>query len=320
MTDLSVRIGRATWPTPIGLASGTCGYGKELEKRFEIDWKAVGAIFTKGLSLEPRRGNPPEWLGTLPGRMTEIESAAINAIGLENVGIDAFVRDKAPYLAEWRKLHGGRVFVNILGKQAEEYADLAARLDELDAIDGVELNLSCPNVSSGGIEFGRSAAGCAAVTERVRRATGKLVIVKLSPLADAAEIARAAEGAGADALSIANTMPVTLIDPEADPGGKRCAHGGLSGPALRPIAVGMTFRARCATRLPIIGVGGIGCARDALEFILAGASAIQVGTALFSNPNVAADIRDGLLAYLEAHGHDSVASIVGGAHEGRSGT
>ena len=145
------------------------------------------------------------------------------------------------------------------------------------------------------------------------------MIVKLSPLADAAEIARAAEGAGADALSIANTMPVTLIDPEVAPLGSACAHGGLSGPALRPIAVGMTFRARRATRLPIIGVGGIGCARDALEFILAGASAIQVGTALFSNPNVAAGIRDSLGNYLEAHGEDSIASLVGRAHEDQGG-
>ncbi len=314
MIDLSVRIGTTTWPTPIGLASGTCGYGRELEERFEIDWSAVGAIFTKGLSLEPRAGNPPEWLGALPGRMTEIESAAVNSIGLENVGIDAFIRDKVPFLADWRRRCGGRVFANILGKRVEDYAELAARLDQVDAVDGVELNLSCPNVSSGGIEFGQSAAGCAAVTEAVRRATSKPVIVKLSPLADAAEVARAAEAAGADALSISNTMPVTIIDPDARDSERACAHGGLSGPALRPIAVGMTFRARRATRLPIIGIGGISSARDALEFILAGASAIQVGTALFSNPNVAAEIRDGLADYLEAQGLESIAPLVGRAH------
>lgn len=308
--DLSVRIGTTTWPTPIGLASGTCGYGKELEERVEIDWNAVGAIFTKGLSLAPRPGNPPNWLGDLPGRMTEVEFGAVNSIGLENVGVEAFVTDKMPYLREWRTRHGGRVIANIFGEKVEEYVALAERLDNVEGIDGLELNLSCPNVSCGGIEFGRNAADCARVTEAVRRVTRKLLIVKLSPVCTVEDVAPAAEAAGADALSISNTLPALVVDVAR----QARAPGGLSGPALRPVAVHMTYQARRVTSIPIIGIGGIACASHALEFLLAGATAVQVGTALFANPNVAATIRQGIIEYLGSRGQTSILDIVGAIH------
>lgn len=309
--DLSVRIGTTTWPTPIGLASGTCGYGRELEERVEIDWSAVGAIFTKGLSLAPRRGNPPNWLGDLPGRMTEVEFGAVNSIGLENVGIEAFVADKMPYLRQWRTRHGGKVIANVLGEKVEEYVALAQRLDGVEGVDGVELNLSCPNVSSGGIEFGRNATDCARVTEAVRRVCRKLLVVKLSPVCAVEEVAPAVEAAGADALSIANTLPALVVDVTRH----TRAQGGLSGPALRPVAVHMTYQARRVTSIPIIGIGGIACASHALEFILAGATAVQVGTALFANPNAAATIREGFVEYLESRGETSILPIVGAVND-----
>ncbi|MFQ5352610.1 MAG: dihydroorotate dehydrogenase [Candidatus Binatia bacterium] len=313
MTDLSVTIGSISWPSPIGLASGTCGYGEELERRVEaIDWSAVGAIFTKGISLEPRAGNPPDWAKAPAGRITEIEYGAVNSIGLANVGIDAFVSDKMPFLRRWRKRFGGKVIVNIFGETVEEYATLARVLDETEGVDGVEINLSCPNVSSGGIEFGQTAEGCARVTEAVRRATTKFVVAKLSPLCAIVEVAPATENAGADALSIANTLPVLLVDVESHDATPPLQRGGLSGPALRPIAVRMTYEARKASCLPVIGIGGIACARDALEFILAGATAVQIGTALFADPDVAASVRTGIEQYLEAHQESSLAAIVGG--------
>lgn len=303
MVELAVSVGPVRWPTPVGLASGTCGYGAELEGL--VDWSAVGAIFTKGLSLRPMTGNPPP-------RIWETPSGMLNAIGLENVGIEAFVRDKLPFLRQWRAPHGGRVFANLFATSVDDYAELARRLDDVDGIDGVEVNLSCPNVKAGGLVFGRTAQGCAQVTAAVRAATRKCVIVKLTPASSVPEVARASADAGADALSVANTIPAMAIDVHRRV--SRLAHGtgGLSGPAFRPIAVRMTYEAKHACTLPIIGIGGIQSGEDALEFILAGASAVQVGTATFSNPNAAGFVRDGIVRYLEQHGEGAIATLIGG--------
>jgi dihydroorotate dehydrogenase (NAD+) catalytic subunit len=300
--DLRVDVGPLSLPTPIGLASGTCGYGSELEGL--IDWSAVGAIFTKGLSLEPRTGNPPP-------RIWETPSGMLNAIGLENVGVEPFIRDKMPFLREWRARHGGKVIANLFATAVGEYAELARRLDEVDGVDGVEVNLSCPNVSAGGIEFGRNPAGCAAVTAAVRAVTQKLVAVKLTPASVVADVARASADAGADALSIANTIPAMAIDVHRRVPRLWRGSGGLSGPAFRPIAVRMVFEARQAVDLPIFGIGGIASGEDAVEFMLAGATAVQVGTATFADPNAAGRVRDGLVRYLEANGEASARAIAG---------
>lgn len=303
MTDLHAPVGRARWPTPIGLASGTCGYGSELDGL--VDWSAVGAIFTKGLSLEPRQGHPPP-------RIWETPSGMLNAIGLENVGIEAFMREKMPFLRSYRERFGGLVLVNLFGTSLEQYRELAERLDAVDGVDGVEVNLSCPNVKAGGLEFGRTAEGCAGVTMAVRRATRKLVYVKLSPAGPVVDVGKAAAQAGADVLCMGNTMPAMAIDAERRRAQLSAVVGGMSGPALKPITLRMTYELARATNVPIVGVGGVACARDVIEYLLAGASAVQVGTATFANPNCAGQIRDELVAYLREGGLSNVTDLVGG--------
>ncbi len=306
MTGLGADLGRLELPVCIGLASGTCGYGEELEGL--VDWRAVGAIFTKGISLQPRRGHPPP-------RIWETPSGMLNAIGLENVGLAAFARDKLPFLRDLRRRHGTRVIVNLYATSVADYAALTAALDG-EEVDGFEVNLSCPNVREGGIAFGSTPAGCAAATAAVRGATGKWVAVKLSPASPVVEVARAAADAGADALVTGNTMPAMAIDVERRIPRLSAGSGGLSGPALRPIAVRMTYEVARAVPLPVIGVGGVDSASAALEHLLAGARAVQIGTATFANPNTAALVRDGLLDYLARHGAPAVSAIVGtlGAH------
>jgi dihydroorotate dehydrogenase (NAD+) catalytic subunit len=303
MTNLRVKLGELEWPTPVALASGTCGYGEELEGL--VDWSAVGAIFTKGISLEPRRGHPPP-------RIWETASGMLNAIGLENVGIEAFLRDKMPFLREWRTRYGGRVIVNLYATSADDYRQLARRFDEVDGVDGLEVNLSCPNVKEGGITFGATPEGCALATAAVREATHKWVAVKLSPASPIAAVARASRDAGADALSTGNTMPAMAIDIEKRTPRISAGAGGLSGPALRPVNLRMTYEAAQAVDLPLVGSGGVTCGADAVEYLLAGASAVQVGTATFSDPNAAGVVRDGLVRYLEEQGETSVQDLVGG--------
>ncbi len=300
--DLRTQVGPLEWPTPLSLASGTCGYGQELDGF--ADWSAVGAIFTKGLSLKPRAGHPPP-------RIWETQSGMLNAIGLENVGLETFVHDKMPFLREWRSRHGGKVIVNLFGTSIDEYGELAAELDPVDGVDGVEINLSCPNVKEGGIEFGRTGDGCRLVTLAVRQTFSRFVAVKISPVSPVADLVAAAADAGADAISAGNTMPAMAIDvhrrvPQLSAGG-----GGLSGPALRPIAVRLTHEAAKIGRLPVIGCGGITCGEDAAEFMLAGACSVQVGTAIFADPNAAGVVRDGLVRYLESQGEKAAADIVG---------
>ena len=301
--DLRVDVGSLNWPTPIALASGTCGYGLELDGL--IDWSAVGAIFTKGLSLQPRVGNAPP-------RIWETSSGMLNAIGLENVGVEVFLREKMPFLREWRGLHGGKVIVNLYATSVDDYIELTRRLDETDGVDGVEVNLSCPNVGAGGIEFGRTAEGCARVTEAVRAATQKFMAVKLTPASDVAVVGKAAESAGADALSVINTMPAMAIDIHKRIPRLSRGSGGLSGPALKPIAVRMVYEVSRVVNIPVIGIGGVSCGDDAVEFLLAGARAVQVGTATFSDPNAAGVVRDGVAAYLQDAGESDVNAIVGG--------
>jgi dihydroorotate dehydrogenase (NAD+) catalytic subunit len=303
MTNLRVKLGDLEWPTPVALASGTCGYGEELEGL--IDWSAVGAIFTKGISLEPRRGHPPP-------RIWETASGMLNAIGLENVGIEVFLRDKMPFLRDWRTRYGGRVIVNLYATSADDYRELARRFDEVDGVDGLEVNLSCPNVKEGGITFGATPEGCALATAAVREATRKWVAVKLSPASPIAAVARASRDAGADALSTGNTMPAMAIDIEKRTPRISAGTGGLSGPALRPVNLRMTYEAARAVELPLVGSGGVTCGADAVEYLLAGASAVQVGTATFSDPNAAGVVRDGLIRYLEEQGETSVQDLVGG--------
>ncbi len=300
--NLRVTLGSLEWPTPIGLASGTCGYGEELDRL--IDWSAVGAIFTKGISLEPRRGHPPP-------RIWETPSGMLNAIGLENVGVEAFISEKMPFLRRYRQMHGGRGFVNLYATSAGEYARLVERLDGVDGVDGYEVNLYCPNVKEGGIAFGTTPAGCAMATRAVREKTKKWVAVKLSPASSVADVARASADAGADALSTGNTMPAMAIDVHKRVTRLSAGGGGLSGPALRPIAVKMTFDAAHAVSLPLIGIGGVATGEDALELILAGAHAVQVGTATFSQPNAAGVVRDGLLEYMRRYGFTSIKQLVG---------
>lgn len=270
MSAQNICVGSLTWPTALSLASGTCGWGEELEGL--IDWGSVGAIFTKGLSLLPRTGHPAP-------RIWETPSGMLNAIGLENVGYEAFVRDKMPFLRRYRALHGGRVIVNLFGTTLEEYRDLAKLLDAVDGVDGVEINLSCPNVKAGGIEFGRNPESCGAVTQAVRAVTQKFVAVKLSPAGPVLELGAASAAAGADAVCMGNTMPAMAIDIERRRSQLSAGAGGLSGPALRPITLRWTYLLARGLDIPVIGCGGVAEAKDALEYLIAGAAAVQVGTA-----------------------------------------
>ena len=302
MSDLSIQVGSHLWPTPISLASGTCGYGEKLEGL--IDWSALGAIFTKGISLEPR-------LGHLPPRIWETESGMLNAIGLENVGLAAFDQTKMPFLRKYREMHGGKVFVNLYATSLGDYVELTEKVCAIDGVDGVEVNLSCPNVKAGGIVFGQSAEGCATITKALRKVTDKFMTVKLSPASPIIEISQAAEAEGADALSLINTMPALSIDIHKRIPRLSRGSGGLSGPALRPIAVKMVHDVSQVVSIPIIGIGGVATGSDAVEFLLAGAHAVQVGTASFREPNAAGITRDGLAEYLEGCEESNVSEIIG---------
>ena len=300
--DLTATVGPLEWPTPLSLASGTCGYGAELEGL--IDWSSVGAIFTKGLSLLPRKGNAPP-------RIWETASGMLNAIGLENVGVEAFAADKMDFLRKWRQGHSGRLVANLFATSLDEYRELTQRLDGIEGVDGVEINLSCPNVSAGGIEFGRTARGCEEVTRVVREATKKFVAVKLTPASVISDVAKASEAAGADAISVINTMPAMAIDVRRRVPRLSRGAGGLSGPALRPIAIRMVYEASQAVSIPVIGIGGVASGEDVAEFLLAGAVAVQVGTATFSEPNAAGRIRNELSAFLEESGCRSHRELIG---------
>ena len=297
--DLKVKLGGLELQNPVMTASGTFGYAKEFEDLVDLD--RLGAIIVKGLSLQPSKGNPPP-------RTIETPCGMLNAIGLENVGIDAFIEQKLPFLETLKP----PVFVNIYGKKEEDYAELADRIDHLDTIAGIEVNISCPNVKAGGLAFGIDPEAATGVVEAVRRKTTKLVIVKLSPnVTDIKEIARCVEDAGADALSLINTITGMAIDVETRRPVLANITGGLSGPAIRPVALRMVWQVAQAVTIPIIGIGGIMKARDALEFIIAGASAVQVGTANFVNPRATTDILDGLEEFMRTNGVSNIKELVG---------
>jgi dihydroorotate dehydrogenase (NAD+) catalytic subunit len=300
MTSQAVKIGALELKNPVLTASGCFGYGLEFDDYFDV--AELGGICTKGLSLLPRDGNAPN-------RICETPAGMLNAIGLANIGVEAFCRDKLPVLRE----RGITVIANIFASSVDDFVTLARRLDAEVGVHAIELNISCPNVTHGGIEFGRDAKMAGQVTAAVRAATKLPVWVKMSPEAgDLIGVARACEQAGADAITAINTIRGMVIDvPQMRP---KLANrtGGLSGPALRPIAVRMVWELASALTIPVIGIGGITTARDALEFILAGASAVQVGTANFRDPKTALHIAQGIQEFCDERGYD-VVDLVGKA-------
>jgi dihydroorotate dehydrogenase (NAD+) catalytic subunit len=297
--DMRVNIGGIELQNPVMTASGTFGYAREFDHL--IDLNRLGGMVVKGLSLRPTKGNPPP-------RIVETACGMINAIGLENVGIEAFITEKLPFLQDLFP----PVIVNIYGQLEEEYRQLAARIDEVAAIDGIEVNISCPNVKAGGMAFGVDPRAAFSVIRAVREQTSKPVIVKLSPnVTDITEIAAAVEEAGADCLSLINTISAMAVDIETRRPKIANIVGGLSGPAIKPVALRMVWQVAQKSKIPIIGIGGIMTAKDALEFLIAGATAIQVGTANFVNPRTTIEIIDGIEAFLADQGIASVMDIVG---------
>ncbi|PIY21325.1 MAG: dihydroorotate dehydrogenase [Deltaproteobacteria bacterium CG_4_10_14_3_um_filter_60_8] len=297
--DLRVSLAGLTLKNPVMAASGTFGYGKEFADF--VPPEALGAVVVKGISLAARPGNPPP-------RIVETACGMLNAIGLENEGVDGFLSRKLPFLRE----RGATVVVNILGDCVEDYAALAARLAAAAGIAALEVNISCPNVRHGGVAFGTDPTMAAEVTRAVKAASSLPVIVKLSPnVTDIAAMARAVEAAGADAISLINTLLGMAID--ANTRQPRLANvvGGLSGPAIKPVALRMVWQAARAVAIPVIGIGGIATAADAVEFLLAGATAVQVGTANFVNPSATLDIITGLSAYLATHQIATVRELIG---------
>lgn len=297
--DLSVAIGSLRLANPFMAASGCFGYGVEYAEL--VDLSSLGAVVVKGLFLAEREGHPPP-------RIVETPAGMLNAIGLQGVGVRRFVREHLPILRERRAV----VVVNICGSTVDEYAEIARILSDEEGVGAIELNISCPNIKEGGITFGCSLTGTAEVVSAVRRVTRLPVIPKLTPnVTDVASFAAAAEASGADAVSLVNTFLAMAIDVETRRPKLSNVMGGLSGPAIRPIAVRMVYECARLVRIPVVGMGGITNARDALEFILAGASAVQVGTANFVDPFIWPKLVDGLVDYMRRHGVARVSDLVG---------
>lgn len=297
--DLRTKVGPLLLKNPVITASGTYGYGREYSSI--VDLNQLGGIVAKGISLKPRAGNPPP-------RIVETPCGMLNAIGLANVGIDYFLEQKLPWL---RKLDT-TVIANIYGHSIEEYGVLAEKLKGVQGISAIEVNISCPNVERGGMAFGTDPGIAAQVTEAVKKNTDKPTIVKLSPnVTDIREIARAVEQAGADVLSLTNTLTGMAIDIEKRRPQLANISGGLSGPAIRPVALFMVYQVVRSVRIPVIGIGGIMNERDALEFLIAGARAVQVGTANFVDPQAPIRIIEGLMEYCRENDIDSIEEIMG---------
>nr|C6E6N2.1 RecName: Full=Dihydroorotate dehydrogenase B (NAD(+)), catalytic subunit; Short=DHOD B; Short=DHODase B; Short=DHOdehase B; AltName: Full=Dihydroorotate oxidase B; AltName: Full=Orotate reductase (NADH) [Geobacter sp. M21] len=297
--DMSVAVAGIKMRNPVMTASGTFGYGAEFADY--LDLESIGAMISKGLSLKPKAGNPTPRIVETPGGM-------LNAIGLQNVGIDAFIEQKLPYL----KNVNTPVIVNLYGNTLEEYGEVAARLDGLAGVAGIEVNISCPNVKQGGIVFGTDPGAAQEVVRLVKKNTSKPMIVKLSPnVTDVVVMAKACADAGADALSLINTLTGMAIDLERRRPVLANVTGGLSGPAIKPVALRMVWQVGKAVKLPLIGIGGIMNGRDALEFMLAGATAVQVGTASFLDPSAAQRIAREMEQYLADHNIESVSSLIG---------
>lgn len=298
MRDLSVHIGSLQLANPIIAASGCFGYGVEYAEA--VDLASLGGVAVKGLFLNERDGHPPP-------RIVETPAGMLNAISLENVGVDAFVREKLPEIPE-----GVAVIASVFGTEIEQYAEVCKRLAGATQVVGIEVNASCPHVKSGGIEFGQNPAVLARLVRAVRHASESPVLVKLSPnVTDIAEMARVCEGEGADGISAINTLQALVVDVETRRPSLSNGLGGLSGPAIRPVALRMVWQCAQAVSIPICGVGGISSAEDAVQFLLAGATAVQVGTANFLNPMAAVEVVEGIEGYCTRHGVERVADLIG---------
>jgi dihydroorotate dehydrogenase (NAD+) catalytic subunit len=299
VTELSVEIGSLRLRNPVIAASGCFGYG--VEYAGVVDLSLLGGVAVKGLFLKERQGHPPE-------RIVETPAGMLNAIGLQGIGVHRFIKEKLPELRDRR----ATVIVNICGSTLDEYVELARILSDAEGVAALELNISCPNIKEGGITFGCSLNGTFDVVSAVKKVTRLPVIPKLTPnVTDVASFARASEEAGADAVSLVNTFLAMAIDIETRRPVLSNIVGGLSGPAIRPIAVRMVYECRRAVKIPVIGMGGIASARDALEFIIAGATAVQVGTANFVDPFIWTRLLDGIREYLERHGIAHVSALTG---------
>ena len=299
MADLSVNIGKLAMKNPVMTASGTFGYGLEFQDFVNLE--EIGGIIVKGTTLHHREGNPYP-------RMAETPMGMLNAVGLQNKGVHYFVDHIYPQIKDIRT----NMIVNVSGSQIDDYAETASIINSLDNIPAIELNISCPNVKQGGMAFGVTAHGAAEVVSAVRKVYDKTLIVKLSPnVTDITEIARAVEGAGADSVSLINTLLGMAIDAEKRKPVLSTVTGGMSGAAVKPIALRMVWQVAKAVRIPVIGLGGIMNWKDAVEFLLAGASAIQIGTANFIDPAVTVKVTAGINDYLDRHGFASVKDIVG---------
>ena len=299
MAALNVKIGDLSLKNPVMTASGTFGYGLEFADFMPLD--GLGGIIVKGTTLKPREGNPYP-------RMVETAQGMLNCVGLQNKGVDYFCEHIYPQIKDIDT----NMIVNVSGSSPEDYAACAARIDALERIPAIELNISCPNVKDGGMAFGTSCAGAASVVKAVRQAYHKTLIVKLSPnVTDITEIARAVEAEGADAVSLINTLMGMAIDIERRKPLLSINTGGLSGPAVKPVALRMVWQVAKAVGIPVVGLGGITTASDAIEFFMAGASAIEIGTANFLDPAISIQIRNGINQWLDAHGCNSIQDIVG---------
>ncbi|MEK6691848.1 MAG: dihydroorotate dehydrogenase [Nitrospirota bacterium] len=300
MADLRVNIGSMELKNPVMVASGTFGYGEEYSPY--IDLNSLGAVVTKGISFHPIDGNPPP-------RIWETPSGLLNSIGLQNVGVKKFIKEKLPYL----KGFDTRVIVNIFGTTISEYVKVAVRLSETPGIDAIEVNISCPNVKKGGMVFGTDSKSTKKVVSALKKVCSLPLLVKLSPnVTDITEFAMIAEGEGADAVSLINTILGMAIDIETRKPRLANITGGLSGPAIRPVALRMVWQVAKTVKIPVIGMGGISSAEDAIEFILAGATAIATGTANFYNPKTAYEIVNGLDGYLNEKGINDIKGLIGG--------
>jgi dihydroorotate dehydrogenase (NAD+) catalytic subunit len=303
MASLNVNINKLQLRNPVMTASGTFGYGLEFADFFPLE--ELGGIIVKGTTLNPREGNDYP-------RMVETASGMLNCVGLQNKGVDYFCSDIYPQIKDV----GTNMIVNVSGSSPDDYAECAARIDLLENIPAIELNISCPNVKQGGMAFGVTCEGAASVVKAVRARYHKTMIVKLSPnVTNIADIAMAVEAEGADSVSLINTIMGMAIDIEKRRPILSIATGGLSGPAVKPIALRMVWQVAKAVKIPIVGLGGISNAHDAIEFLLAGATAIQIGTANFIDPAVTIKIRDGINDYLDSHGCKSVTEIIGALEE-----
>lgn len=299
MANLSVNIGRLALKNPVMTASGTFGYGLEFADFIPLD--GLGGIIVKGTTLKPREGNDYP-------RMAETPQGMLNCVGLQNKGVDYFCE----YIYPQIKDIDTNMIVNVSGSSPEDYAECAARIDALDGIPAIELNISCPNVKDGGMAFGVTCAGAESVVKAVRERYHKTLIVKLSPnVTNIADIARACEAQGADSVSLINTLMGMAIDIEKRKSLLSIGTGGLSGPCVKPVALRMVCQVAKAVKIPVVGLGGISCATDAIEFLMAGATAIEIGTANFLDPAITIKVRDGISQWLDAHGCQDIHEIIG---------